>query len=604
LLGWLGPPHRPILLESLHAIDLTLLGGAVLVLAGIGSSLLARRFGAPLLLVFLLLGLLLGEDGPGGIVYDDTRLTFQIGAFALAVILFDGGLRTRAGHVRGSVMPALVLASVGVVTTAGLTALAVHRLLAFPPAEAMLLGTILASTDAAAVFFLLRAGGLHLERRSSATLEIESGSNDPAAIFLTLALTGWVAARAATTADPATEAIAVALRFAWAMALGAGLGFGGGRLLVVLLNRLTLPSGLHPWLALAVAVALFSVTNLLGGSGYLAVYLAGIVVANRPIRARADVMAVQDAATWFVQLVMFLLLGLLADPTRLMGALWPALGIAAFLMCVARPVAVFLCLGPFGYRWQEMGFISWCGLRGAVGIFLASIPLLAGVAHANMYFNVAFTVVLVSLLVQGWTLARAAHLFGIAVPRADPNTRRIQLDLPGQLEYEMIGYRVAPGSAVLRGAALPSRVRMAMIVREGRVLLPPDGPVLTPNDYAYFVAPGGEAPKLDWLFTEGSEARAAEEDAFGHFTLPGNVPLGQLASFYGLELPPRYQEVTAAQLFDQRFDEQAQVGDHLSIGRAVLVVRDLDDGRIVQVGLKFAGVGERLITGQPNAGRQ
>jgi cell volume regulation protein A len=344
-------------------------------------------------------------------------------------------------------------------------------------------------------------------------------------------------------------------------------------------------------------VSLFAVTNLLGGSGYLAVYLAGIVVANRPVRARADLLSVQDAATWFAQLVMFLLLGLLASPRELAKVLWPALGVAAFLMFVARPVAVFACLLPFRYRWQEMGFISWVGLRGAVGIFLASIPLLAGLPHARLYFNVAFLVVLVSLLVQGWTLARAAHRFGVAVPRADPNTRRIQLDLPGQLEYEMVGYRVAPGSAILHGAALPGRVRLAMVVREGRVLLPEDTKALVADDYAYFVASGHQAPRLDWLFAEGFDAREAEQATFGQFALPGDVPLGELASYYGLPIPSRYAASTAAQLFDERFDEQAQVGDRIALGPAMLVVRRLDEDRIVQVGLKFTGVGERLITG-------
>lgn len=586
--------------ESLHAIDLKLLGGALLILAGIASSLLARRFGAPLLLVFLLLGLLLGEDGPGGIRYDDTRFTFLIGALALAVILFDGGLRTRAAHVRSSVVPALVLASVGVMMTAALTALAASRLLDLPLPEALLLGTILASTDAAAVFFLLRAGGLHLERRSSATLEIESGSNDPAAVFLTIALTTWLSASATGAAamqTPVGGVLTIALQLIWAIVAGIGLGYMGGRVMVAALNRYSLPSGLHPWLALASAVALFAITNLVGGSGYLAVYLAGIVVANRPVRARADVLSVQDAATWFAQLVMFLLLGLLASPGDLAKVWWPALGVAAFLMFVARPVTVFLCLLPFRYRWQEMGFISWVGLRGAVGIFLASIPLLAGLPHARLYFNVAFLVVLVSLLVQGWTLARAAHRFGVAVPRADPGTRRIQLDLPGQLEYEMVGYRVAPGSAILRGAPLPGRVRLAMVVRAGQVLLPQGDQPPMANDYVYFVAPADQTPRLDWLFAEGGDAREAEQETFGLFALPGDVPLGELAAFYGLAIPSRFAQSTAAQLFDERFDEQAQVGDRVALGRAILVVRNVVDDRIVQVGLKFSGVGERLLTG-------
>ncbi|BCT92361.1 K+/H+ antiporter [Lysobacter helvus] len=579
-------------MEHLHDIDVRLLGGALLILAGIASSLLARRFGAPLLLVFLLLGLVLGEDGIGHIQYSDTRFTYFVGSLALAVILFDGGLRTRAAHVRGSVLPSVVLATLGVVITAALTAFASMYLLHLPLLEALLLGVIVASTDAAAVFFLLRAGGLHLERRTNATLEVESGSNDPMAVFLTIALTTWIAGE--QSAGP----VMLAMRLVWAVGFGLVAGYLGGRLMVWTLNKFILPSGLPPWLALSGAVALFGFTNLAGGSGYLAVYLAGIVVANRPIRARTDVLSVQDAATWFAQLIMFLLLGLLASPHKLLGVFWPALGVAAFLMFVARPIAVAACLFPFRYRPAEVGFIAWTGLRGAVGIFLASIPLLMNLPNATLYFNVAFVVVFASLVVQGWTLARAAHWFDVAVPRADPNTRRIQLDLPGQLEYDMVGYRIAPGSAVLRGDALPGRVRLAMVVRDGRVLLPEDAEALKANDYAYFLAPTGQAPRLDWLFAEGSDARLAEQDLFGSFALPGDVPLGELAAFYNLSIPSRFSATTASQLFDERFDEQPQVGDRLALGKAVLVVRTLKDDRVAQVGLKFTGVGERLIGGR------
>jgi cell volume regulation protein A len=530
-------------------------------------------------------------DGPGGISYADTRFTYLVGSLSLAIILFDGGLRTRAQQVRGSVRPAVLLASVGVLVTAGLTAMAASRLLGLPPLQAMLLGTIVASTDAAAVFFLLRAGGLHLERRVGATLEIESGSNDPVAVFLTIALTTWISG--------AHEGgiASIAIHMLWAGTMGMAMGYVGGRLLVWALNRFDLPPGLHPWLALAGAVTLFALTDLVEGSGYLAVYLAGIVVANRPLRARNQVMSLQDAVTWFAQLIMFLLLGLLASPHSLWPILWPALGVAAFLMLVARPAAVLLCLLPFRYRAAELAFISWTGLRGAVGIFLASIPLLAGLPNAWLYFNVAFVVVVTSLLVQGWSLAKLAHWLGVAVPRADPNTRRIQLDLPGQLEGEMVGYRIAADSSALRGGQLPVQVRLAMVVRGGRILLPEECASFAADDYAYFVTPGGHAPRLDWLFAGGRDAREAEQDTFGSFTLPGDVPLGELAKFYGLRIPKRIARATAAQLFDERFDRDPQVGDRLAIGSAILVVRNVEDDRVTRIGLRFAGVGERLISG-------
>ncbi|TXK60786.1 potassium/proton antiporter [Alkalisalibacterium limincola] len=571
-------------MESLQIGNLWLLFGAALVLVGIASSLLARRFGAPLLLVFLFLGMLLGEDGPGGLVWDNYELTYLVGSLALAVILFDGGLRTRLREVRSSLAPAGLLATVGVLITAGLTGLAAIPLLGLGWVEGMLLGAIIASTDAAAVFFLLRAGGLHLQRRVSSTLEVESGSNDPIAVFLTVVLTGWLAADGAHTLGD----------FGWRLLSQAGfgvtMGLAGGWLLALALNRLALPDGLHPLLAVSGAILVFALTNQVGGSGFLAVYLAGLMVGNRPVRAFASVVSVQDAATWLAQLVMFLVLGLLATPSQLIEVMWPALGLAAFLMLVARPAAVALCLWPFAYPRREVAFISWVGLRGAVGIFLASIPMLAQLPNAGVYFNVAFVVVIVSLVVQGWTLKPAAEWFRVALPRLDPPTRRVELDLPGQLELEMVGYRVAPESAVLRGAQLPGWARPAMVVREGKVLQGSDGGALQPEDYAYYLAPPGSVYRLDWLFAEPREARELEREVFGAFTLAGDVPLGELASFYGLEIPERYADQTAAQLFAHRFDDLPQIGDVLKLGEATLVVRSIEEEQVGQVGLKFAPV--------------
>lgn len=576
-------------MESLHASDWLLLGGAVLVLAGIGSSLIATRFGAPLLLVFLVLGMLLGEDGPGGIAFDNLKLTYTLGSLALAVILFDGGLRTRIAHVRNALAPAGMLATVGVLITTALTGLAAVWLLDFDYAQGLLLGAIVASTDAAAVFFLLRANGLHLQRRVGATLEIESGSNDPFVVFLTVMLTEWIAS------DGTVGAASMLMSLVMQFGIGTLAGVLGGLAIAQSLNRFALPAGLHPLLAIAGAVALFGLTNLLGGSGFLAVYLAGLVVGNRPVRAFANVLSVNDAATWLSQLVMFLVLGLLVTPSELIKALLPALGIAAFLMLVARPVAVVLCLAPFGFRKRDITFISWIGLRGAVGIFLASIPMLAGLENAETIFNVAFTVVLVSLLVQGWTLSFAAHRLGVALPRRDPPTRRIELDLPGQIEFEMVGYRVAAECAVLRGGRMPGWARAALVVRGGQVHTAEQAGSLCADDYAYYLAPPGNVYRLDWLFAEPTEAHEVEREMFGEFVLPGNVPLGALAEFYDLAIPPRHADRTADELFSERFDGEPQIGDRLRLGPAMLVVRDLVDEKVARVGLKFQTVSGRLF---------
>lgn len=579
-------------MDSLHASDLRLLAGAVLVLVGIASSLLARRFGAPLLLVFLVIGMLLGEDGPGGIAFSNYAFTYTLGSLALAIILFDGGLRTRLDKVRGAVAPSLLLATVGVVLTAGLTALAVHWLLGLAPLPSLLMGAIVASTDAAAVFFLLKAGGLHLGRRVGATLELESGSNDPVAVLMVVVITGTLVLGAG---EAGTDALGIARTLGLQGVLGLALGVAGGLGMGAAINRLTLPSGLHPLLTVAGAVALFAFTNLLGGSGLLAVYVAGIVMGNRPLRAQANVLAVQDAATWLAQLVMFLVLGLLVTPSRLLEVLWPALGVAAFLMFVARPVSVALCLAPFGYGKREIGFVAWVGLRGAVAIFLASIPMLVALPDAEVYFNVAFVVVIASLVVQGWTLGPAAHWLKVALPRSDPATRRIELDLPGQIEVEMVGYEVAEGSAILRGAPLPGWARPAMVVRGGGISTAIEIHALAPGDYAYFLAPPGNVYRLDWLFAPPDEAREAERAMFGAFTLPGDVPLGELAAFYDLPIPKRYAAHSADALFAERFDGHPQIGDRLDLGDATLVVRALADERVQSVGLKFGGMGTRVF---------
>ena len=567
-------------MEWLARIDTWLLGGALVALAGIASSLVARRFGAPLLLVFLALGVALGPEGAGLAIAPQT--VYGIGALGLAVILFDGGLQTRLAPILSAIAPAMWLATAGVGLTAGLTAVAARTLFDLGWAEALLLGAVLASTDAAAVFFLLRGAGISLPKRVNGVLEIESGSNDPVAVFLTVLLCTWLSV--GDVGGPGGLALTLVLH----LVLGLGLGVLGGRLIALGLNRLSLPEGLHPLFALAGAVGLFAATNTLHGSGFLAVYVAGLVLGQKPVRAIANVTTVLNASTWLAQGGMFLLLGMLVVPSTLLDVLGPALALAAVLMLVARPVAVAACLAPFGFHKREIGFVGWVGLRGAVGIFLASLPLLMALPQASLYFNVAFVVVVTSLLVQGWTLKPAAKLFRVALPRRDTATRRIELDLPGQLEFELVGYRVGPTSAVLtKNAELPGWARPAMVVRQGRILLPTEAGPAQADDTAYFLAPPGEVYRLDWLFAEGHEAREAEHETFGAFSLAGDVPLGELAGFYGLPIPPRYAAHTATEMFATRFEGEVHIGDRIALGGATLVARRIRDGRATEIGIVF-----------------
>ncbi len=329
-------------MASLDAVSFTILLGSLLVLAGILSSLIAMRFGAPLLLVFLLVGMLAGEGGPGGIKFDDVGIAYTVGSIALALILFDGGLRTRFASFRNVLAPALTLATVGVLITALVTAPVAKLVLGLSWMQALLIGAVVASTDAAAVFFLINAGGLRLRPRVRAVLEVESGTNDPFAVFLTLLLIEFL-----LIGNQSWSVVLVT--FLRDAVLGCIIGFAGGQIIALVLNRLTLAQGLHaPFVAVS-ALVVFAFANALHTSGFLAVYLAGLVVGNKQTRAHNSVVVFLDAITWLAQIVMFVLLGLLAWPHRLADSLFGSVSVALVLMLVARPVAVFLCLAPFRF---------------------------------------------------------------------------------------------------------------------------------------------------------------------------------------------------------------------------------------------------------------
>lgn len=575
-------------MESIEFINTLLLLGAILTMVGIFSSLIAERVGAPLLLVFLIVGMLAGEDGPGGLPFNDYQLTYLIGSLALAIILFDGGSRTRLDAFRGTLVPSTILATIGVVLTAAIVGVLAAYMLDLSYAEGLLIGAMVGSTDAAAVFFLLHSGGLELKRRVGTVLEIESATNDPIAVLMTIVLVQMLLAGAAASGWQ------IAGNIAQQALIGTAMGIAGGFGISWLLNKAPLPGGLHPLFVLSGAVLVYAATSLLQGSGLLAVFLAGLVVGNRPMRAHANIVNFQEAATWLSQIVMFTVLGLLVTPSRLVVYALPALAIAAWLMLVARPAAIWLCLLPFRFRWQETIFISWVGLRGAVSIFLAAIPTLSNVPHADVYFNIAFVVVLVSLLVQGWSIAPAARWLGLALPRSRPAVRRVELDLPGQLEYELVGYPIDEDSAVLQPGALPPWARLALVVRNNAILMPADARPLSPGDHAYFLAPPHRARRLDSLFAART-AEEAEHEVAGEFTFNGVTQLEVVARLYGLAIPPEQATATVAELFAERFDGKPDLGDHVEIGGVRLVARDIADDRVTKAGLQIEGETGSLV---------
>jgi cell volume regulation protein A len=564
-------------MAAIDAVSLTVLLGALLVLFGILSSLIAMRFGAPLLFIFLVIGILAGESGPGGIKFNDVKAAYTVGMVALALILFDGGLRTRSQTFRSVFWPASLLATVGVLITAGLIMPVAKYMLDLNWTEGLLIGAVIASTDAAAVFFLLHAGGLRLRPRVGATLEVESGTNDPFAIFLTILLVQILLKGSGSW-------LSIAGELATELALGAGLGMLGGHLIVWVLNKLDLPQGLHAPFVATGALVVFGAADQLHGSGYLAAYVAGLVVGNRPTRAHNTVVVFMDAATWLAQIVMFVILGLLVWPERLPGTLWAAAVIAVVLMFVARPIAVFLCLLPFRFSLREKAFISWVGLRGAVGIFLASIPLLVGMPKAYIFFDVAFVVVTLSLLIQGWTLTVAANQLGISLPRIDTAPRRVELDLPGQLEQELVGYAVTPNSLFRRQGLIPSWAKLMLVVRDEQVHSVAEAGPIREQDYVYFLAPPEKAQALDRFFVDMPAPIAPDQRLLGDFYVPGDATLAALAEIYGVVIPPDEASITLADYFQSQIDHPVE-GDRVLLGTMELIADRVTDGRVTTVGL-------------------
>ncbi|ABI77595.1 transporter, monovalent cation:proton antiporter-2 (CPA2) family [Hyphomonas neptunium ATCC 15444] len=546
------------------------------------TSLVSQRFGAPLLLVFLGIGLLAGEDGLLGIQFDSGSAAYFIGSLALAIILFDSGFETPMRSYKVAAAPALSLATFGVVLTAGLTGVAAHFLFGVGWLEAFLLGSIVASTDAAAVFFLLRAGGIRLREKVGSTLEIESGANDPMAIFLTILLIELIVADAGTDALFGFE---VLMTFVQQMGLGILFGIVGGFGISWFLHKLVnVDPGLYPISGLAAALVVFSVCALLGGSGFLAAYVAGVVAGNRKVKFAHRLRRFQVGMTWLAQIGMFLALGLLATPSEFPRILVPALILAGVLIFVARPLAVWLCLLPFDFRSRETLFTGWVGLRGAVSILLAILPGLAGIENGSFYFNVVFVMVLVSLLVQGWTIQPAAKLLKMSLPSEQGLVDRVELELRGATEMELVGYKIHPDSAIAKGERVPRWARPVMVIRDGlSYSVHTIGP-LQANDQVYLFASARRVRLLDQIYASPWDEMTVESDI--QFRVKGATKMSDLVRQYGLEGIDTSDAVTASQFLDRSFDGKPVLGDRVTIGDVDIVVCALDDaGGVGTVGI-------------------
>lgn len=565
-------------------IDRILLIAAILLLIGTLSSKFSARLGLPVLVLFLLLGMVAGSEGVGGIAFDDPVIAHGVGTAALAAILFDGGLQTRMRAIRAVWKPAALLATVGVLVTSIVTGIAAARIMDLPLLEGLLLGSIVGSTDAAAVFALLRSAGVHLNERLSATLEVESGSNDPMAIFLTVGLLEVLLHRM----EPGLPLLQF---FFFQMGIGAVAGLVVGVVAVRVVNRINLAAaGLYPVLTGGFGLLAFGLAAVLGGSGFLAIYIAGIVLGNSRLVFQRGSFLFHDGLAWVGQITMFVVLGLLSFPSRLIDVAPQALLISAVLILVARPIAVIPLILPFRYSMAEIALVSWVGLKGAVPIILAIFPLLYGLPSGPLLFDVVFFVVLVSAVTQGWTLPLAARRLGLQEERESEPPVTLEITSLRDVEADIVEYTVGEASRAagkrLDQLALPDGVVVAMIAR-GSTLIPPRGSSrILSGDHVFVVLRQDVRPLVNRLFSrdlDGDEEIATRVE----FPLLASATVEDLVEFYGITLDAPASWTLERLIHEHAGEDGVAEGKRFVIGGTALRVLEIMDGEIERVGLEI-----------------
>lgn len=562
-------------------IDQIILLAAVLILLGVASSKASAKLGLPVLVLFLIVGMLAGERGIGRISFDSPGVAHALGTLALAMILYDGGLQTPLSSIRAVWKPASLLATLGVLVTAFITGVAAAWILGLSLLEGLLIGAIVGSTDAAAVFAQLRNAGIHIRKRLKSLLEVESASNDPMAIFLTVGLLEVMV-------NDEPFGFGLLTLFVQQMGIGAVIGLGVGWVAVAVINRIHLQaSGMYPVLVTACGLLAFGLAANLGGSGFLAIFIAGVVIGNSRFVFQRGVFLFHDGMAWLSQITMFVVLGLLIDPRSLLDVWFEGMLIAFVLIFLARPLAVVPMMRPFGFERREIALVSWVGLRGSVPIVLAIFPLIFGIDQAPLIFNVVFFVVLISAIVQGGMLARVARWLGLAEAPPAKSAATLEITALDKVNADIVEYTLAADSRAvgrrLSQLALPESTVIAMVTRGAEVIPPRGSTVLRADDHLFAVLRPDTRPFVDCTFSQAEES-ASESLPHVELRLKGGTRVEDVRHSYGINLLADDGD-SLESIIRQRLEQAPAVDTSVVLDGICLSVRELVGSRIATVGV-------------------